>query len=80
MQARFGEGCLLVLFNKKIIDSIRLVPGSNPGQPTVIARFNMDLFIFIFYLLFSHSHFQKIGIDRDRYWLTRVSKVCYTVE
>lgn len=30
-----GRGCYL--FNGNIIDSIRLVPGSNPGQPIVLS-------------------------------------------
>ncbi|KAG7528895.1 hypothetical protein ISN45_Un101g000850, partial [Arabidopsis thaliana x Arabidopsis arenosa] len=36
MQARFGEGFFTFFFhfNKEIIYSIRLVPGSSPGQPT----------------------------------------------
>ena len=38
MQARFGEG-FFSYFNKKIIYSIRLVPGSNPGQPIIIWKF-----------------------------------------
>ena len=40
MQARLGEGFFLVLLlnliKKSIIYSIRLVPGSSPGQPIII--------------------------------------------
>ena len=35
MQARFGEG-FFSYFSKEIIYSIRLVPGSSPGQPIII--------------------------------------------
>lgn len=35
-----GRDFYLFNFNKEIIYSIRLVPGSNPGQPIVIVKLN----------------------------------------
>ena len=37
-QARLGEGFFTFFFNKEIIYSIRLVPGSSPGQPIIISK------------------------------------------
>lgn len=44
MQARFGEGFFSLLQQGKIIYSIRLVPGSSPGQP--IRKIEKSLFHF----------------------------------
>lgn len=72
-KCKHGLGRDFYLFNKEIIYSIRLVPGSNPGQPIVIVKLYYtyrNLFFF----------FQKFEIYPDRYWLTRPYKSCYTVE
>jgi len=50
MQARFGEGYFSYIATSKKIYSIRLVPGSNPGQP--IQKKKIDILIHFIYKLF----------------------------
>ena len=78
-KCKHGLGRDFYLFNKEIIYSIRLVPGSNPGQPIVIVKFYY-MYRNPFLFLQTAFYLQKIEIDPDRYWLTRAYKSCYTVE
>ena len=80
MQARFGEGFFFTNKTKKeIIYSIRLVPGSNPGQPTLISKF-IEIHIFFFLIHFFYLKEIRIGLGSWRNWLTRTYKSCYTVQ
>ena len=76
MQARFGEGFFDLFFvsNKEIIYSIRLVPGSSPGQPILISISKSCVYIVYinvyinpnFWIHFSYSK-KRINLDREEY-------------
>jgi len=79
-KCKHGLGRGFYLFNKEIIYSIRLVPGSNPGQPTATKKGYVKRDIYRIPFVIVSTYFQKICIDLDKYWLTRTYKPCYTVE
>ena len=82
-KCKHGLGRGLSPFNKEIIYSIRLVPGSSPGQPPFHFRLKLSSMYrkksySIFEIHFFYSH--KIPLDIHFDWLTWPYKACYTVE
>lgn len=80
-----GRGFFFFFFNNEIIYSIRLVPGSSPGQPIFfILKFDFmyrnPISISLISFSFHFRYSQRILIDLNGYWLTRAYKACYTVE
>ena len=73
MQARLGEGFFCLFFNKENFYSIRLVPGSSPGQPIMIIILKSDEILYYIYGNFSsdfyfliHFKFSKKNPDESR--------------
>jgi hypothetical protein len=58
-KCKHGLGRDFYLFNKEIIYSIRLVPGSNPGQPIVIFKLYYMYSVYKSFFFFKFSIYKK---------------------
>jgi hypothetical protein len=65
-KCKHGLGRGFYLFNREIIYSIRLVPGSNPGQPTDTKRYMYRIpFFFNKILTKNLDRSREILVDKD---------------